>query len=27
MWDKEYAHNEEIPDDLRKFIDENKFKL
>jgi len=27
MWNKDYAHNDEIPDDLRKFIDENKFKL
>lgn len=27
MWDKDYAHNHEIPDDIRKFVDENKFKL
>lgn len=26
-WDKDYAHNSEIPDSLRKFIEENKFKI
>jgi hypothetical protein len=26
-WDKDYAYNDEIPDNLRKFIDENKFKF
>lgn len=27
MWDRDYAGNEEIPDKLRKFIDENKFSF
>jgi len=27
MWDKNYAYNHEIPDTLRKFIEENKFTL
>jgi len=27
MWDKDHAYNKEIPDDLRKFINENKFKV
>jgi len=26
-WDKDYAYNDEIPNKLRKFIDENKFKF
>lgn len=27
MWDKDYAYNQDIPSDLRKFIEENKFKF
>lgn len=27
MWDEDYAYNKDIPDDLREFIDENKFKI
>jgi len=26
-WNKDYTYNDDIPDDLRKFIDENKFKI
>jgi len=27
MWDKDYAYNTEIPDNIRKYIDEHKFKF
>jgi hypothetical protein len=27
MWDKDTAYNDDIPDNLRKFIEENKFKI
>ena len=27
MWEQDYAYNEDIPDDVRKFIDENKFQV
>jgi len=27
MWDKNHAYNDDIPDDLRKFIQENKFTI
>ena len=27
MWEKDHAYNQDIPDNLRKFIDENKFKI
>ncbi len=27
IWNADYAYNNEIPDNLRKFIDENKFRL
>lgn len=27
LWDKDYTYNEDIPDNLRTFIEENKFKI
>lgn len=27
MWNRDYAYNNDIPDDIREFIDENKFKI
>ena len=27
LWDKDYAYNNDIPDNLRKYIEENKFKI